>query len=132
MRLPEFKMVRYIAMYIGLLLLVVRGCSRMALQVHEELQVNQLVFDYRGYGSSRGSQKPSEAGLVADALTALKYLHIKASRGEIDRSKIILCGRSLGGAVVSQLASSACDAAKSDGLSNRERLHKRGFAAAIP
>lgn len=84
LRLQEFKMVRQM-------------CA-----------VNQFVFDYRGYGASKGPQKPSEEGLVQDALTALKYLQLLAKQGKLDGSKIFLCGRSLGGAVVCRLASQLC------------------------
>jgi uncharacterized protein len=58
-----------------------------------------LIIDYRGYGLSTGS--PSESGLYEDADTAWK--HLTAVRG-IDPAKIILYGRSLGGAVASELA----------------------------
>ena len=70
--------------------------------------VNQFVFDYRGYGASKGPHKPSEEGLVKDALTALTYLQLQAKAGKIDGAKIFLCGRSLGGAVVCRLASQLC------------------------
>lgn len=76
--------------------------------VHYELGVNQLVFDYRGYGSSIGPQTPSEAGLIADARAALDWLHARAEEGKLDANKIVLCGRSLGGAVAVQLASQLC------------------------
>lgn len=66
-------------------------------RVHRNLDVNQLVFDYRGYGHSEGA--PSEEGLIADTLAALQVLQAKARRGEIEGRKIVLCGRSLGGAV---------------------------------
>lgn len=71
------------------------------------LKVNQFVFDYRGYGASKGppkAQQPHEAGLIADATAALHFLEDKGRQGEIDSSKIILVGRSLGGAVAVQLA----------------------------
>jgi len=71
------------------------GCS---------LKVNQFVFDYRGYGASKGTQQPNEPGLIADATAALHFLEDKGRREEIDASKIILVGRSLGGAVAVQLA----------------------------
>lgn len=66
------------------------------------LNVNQLVFDYRGYGYSEGT--PSEEGLIADTLAMLDWLQDRASKGMIDGSKIVICGRSLGGAVAIHVA----------------------------
>jgi fermentation-respiration switch protein FrsA (DUF1100 family) len=60
--------------------------------VHHKLRVNQFVFDYRGYGHSQGT--PSEHGLVTDTMTAFEWLQSK-----VDPTKIVLAGRSLGGAV---------------------------------
>jgi fermentation-respiration switch protein FrsA (DUF1100 family) len=59
-----------------------------------------FLFDYRGYGRSRG--RPSEKGLYQDALAAYAYL---VDVREIDPRKIVLFGRSLGGAVAGDLAS---------------------------
>lgn len=58
------------------------------------LKVNLFVFDYRGYGRSAG--QPHESGLFADVRAALDYVH---EQKNIDWSKIILFGHSLGGAV---------------------------------
>jgi fermentation-respiration switch protein FrsA (DUF1100 family) len=55
---------------------------------------NVFVFDYRGYGASQG--RPSRAGVYADAVAALRYLK---TRRDIDQSKIIVFGQSLGGAL---------------------------------
>jgi fermentation-respiration switch protein FrsA (DUF1100 family) len=63
------------------------------------LGVSVLVFDYRGYGRSEGS--PSEAGLLADARAARKWL---AQRTGLAEKDIVLAGRSIGGAVVVDLA----------------------------
>jgi len=60
---------------------------------------NVLVPDYVGYGLSSGH--PSEAGCYATADAAYSYL---ASRPDIDRSKIVASGWSLGGAVAIDLA----------------------------
>lgn len=49
------------------------------------------MVEYRGYGLSEGS--PSERGIYVDALSALDYL---MQRTDIDRTKIIVFGRSLG------------------------------------
>ncbi|HET7218781.1 MAG TPA: alpha/beta hydrolase [Vicinamibacterales bacterium] len=58
-----------------------------------------LLTDYRGYGGNPGS--PSERGLAADARAALAYL---LSREDIDRSRIVYFGESLGAAIALQLA----------------------------
>lgn len=57
-----------------------------------------LVFDYQGYGKSGG--EPSEESLHADGEAAWNYL---LSRG-YGSDRIILWGRSLGGAVAARLA----------------------------
>jgi len=64
---------------------------------HRILNANQLVFDYRGYGYSDGT--PSEEGLIDDTITMLRWLNGRVEAGKLDGSKIILDGRSLGGAV---------------------------------
>jgi fermentation-respiration switch protein FrsA (DUF1100 family) len=58
-----------------------------------------LVFDYRGYGKSQGS--PDEAGVLADARAARKWLAERAGVAETD---IVLWGESIGGAVAVDLA----------------------------
>ena len=58
-----------------------------------------LLADYRGYGRSQG--RPSEAGAYADARANLAYL--RSERG-IPEERIVLFGRSLGGAVAVDLA----------------------------
>jgi fermentation-respiration switch protein FrsA (DUF1100 family) len=71
-----------------------------SLAIFNSLDLNVLIFDYRGYGRSAG--KPSEEGLYRDAQAALDYLQTK--RG-ISLSETIFFGRSLGGAVATWLAS---------------------------
>lgn len=63
------------------------------------LGVHVLLLDYRGYGASQGS--PSEAGAYRDARAGLR--HLTEDRG-IPERRIILFGRSLGGAVAVDLA----------------------------
>jgi len=63
------------------------------------LGVHVLLLDYRGYGASEGS--PSEAGAYADARAGLSYLI--RERG-IPERRIVVFGRSLGGAVAVDLA----------------------------
>ncbi|XP_068209907.1 protein ABHD13 [Palaemon carinicauda] len=58
------------------------------------LGINLLLLDYRGYGLSDGT--PSEEGLYLDAQAAISYLK---TRLDIDQNKIVIFGRSLGGAV---------------------------------
>ena len=65
-----------------------------------ELGVNQLIFDYRGYGRSSGS--PSEANVYADATAAYRWLLDKKGTKPGD---VVIFGRSLGGAVAIELAS---------------------------
>lgn len=63
------------------------------------LGTHVLVPDYRGYGLSEG--EPSERGLYSDARAALA--HLEGSRG-IPARRVVLFGRSLGGAVAVELA----------------------------
>src|SRR5688500_14652698 len=67
-----------------------------ALQRHG-LQV--LLLDYRGYGGNGGT--PTEAGLAADGRAARAYL---AGRPDVDASRIVYFGESLGTAVAVALA----------------------------
>ncbi|MGR9107170.1 MAG: alpha/beta hydrolase [Gammaproteobacteria bacterium] len=70
-----------------------------SLLIFAEMGLNVFIFDYRGYGQSRGS--PSEHGTHLDAQAALDYLTL--NRG-IPLSRVIYFGRSLGGAVAARLA----------------------------
>ena len=54
---------------------------------------NFFVFDYRGYGKSKGT--PSRDGIYQDSVAALEYV---INRKGIDNDKIIVLGQSLGGA----------------------------------
>jgi fermentation-respiration switch protein FrsA (DUF1100 family) len=58
-----------------------------------------LVFDYRGYGRSAG--RPSERGLYLDARAAR---HVLLERPGVDPNRIVYLGKSLGGAVLLELA----------------------------
>ncbi|MCK5138754.1 MAG: alpha/beta hydrolase, partial [Thermodesulfovibrionia bacterium] len=58
------------------------------------LNVDILIFDYRGYGMSKG--RPSEHGLYLDAEAAYAYL---ITSKEVLPEKIIVFGESLGSAV---------------------------------
>nr|CAG4642664.1 EOG090X09ZU [Evadne anonyx] len=68
--------------------------------MYKHLQANVFLLEYRGYGLSEGV--PSESGIYKDAQAALNYLQ---TRQDIDRKRIMLFGRSLGGAVAVDLAS---------------------------
>mmetsp|Transcript_19969 Transcript_19969/g.20015 ORF Transcript_19969/g.20015 Transcript_19969/m.20015 type:complete len:221 (-) Transcript_19969:72-734(-) len=59
----------------------------------KELGVNVFAVSYRGYGFSQGS--PSEKGIYRDADRVMRFIFEEAP---IDRSKVFLFGRSLGGA----------------------------------
>lgn len=74
------------------------------------LGLNVCLIEYRGYGRSGGDMRsaehpalePSERGLVADALAALR---IKLdTEPTVDRAKLLLYGRSLGAGVAAQVA----------------------------
>jgi hypothetical protein len=65
-----------------------------------EINVDILIFDYRGYGTSQGS--PSEEGLYLDVEAAYNYL---IKQKNIPAQKIVGYGESLGGAVIIDLAS---------------------------
>ena len=65
-----------------------------SLKIFHELGLDTLIIDYRGYGQSTG--KASEQGTYLDAQAAWDYLI--NSRG-IPADRIIVFGRSLGGAV---------------------------------
>ena len=58
-----------------------------------------LVLNYRGYGGSGG--RPGESALFADALLAYDYAK---QRGDLDASRFVAMGRSLGSGVAVYLA----------------------------
>jgi fermentation-respiration switch protein FrsA (DUF1100 family) len=59
-----------------------------------------LLMDYRGYGGNAGA--PSERGLVEDSRAAFAYI---VSRRDVDASRLVYFGESLGAAVAVGLAS---------------------------
>ena len=63
-----------------------------------------LSRSYRGYGLSKG--KPSQQGIQKDARAFLQHL---LGRTDIDTKRIVLMGRSLGGAVAIHLAAEQQD-----------------------
>lgn len=70
-----------------------------SLRIFHELGLSVLIFDYRGYGRSTG--RPSEQGTYEDARTAWRYL---VGQRDVPAHRIVLFGRSLGGAVATWLA----------------------------
>jgi abhydrolase domain-containing protein 13 len=70
----------------------------IALLVHR-LHVSVFVLGYRGYGESHGS--PTQEGLQMDADAALNHV---LERSDVDTSKIVVYGKSLGGAVALYVA----------------------------
>lgn len=66
----------------------------IARMLTNEIHCNVLMLEYRGYGLSTGN--PDEKGLTIDAQTGLDYIR---SRDDLKRTKIIVYGQSLGGAV---------------------------------
>lgn len=67
------------------------------IQIFHNLGLNLFIFDYRGYGKSKGS--PSESGLYKDTFAAHNYL-----KHELKAEKIIGFGESLGAAAIIDLA----------------------------
>ena len=69
------------------------------ISLFNKMGFNVFIIDYRGYGNSQG--KPTELGINADARAAFDYL---VTRDDIDRTKIIVYGVSLGGVPAVDLA----------------------------
>jgi len=65
-----------------------------------------VLFDYRGYGGNPG--KPTETGLLRDARAIRAYLD---TRPDIDATRLVYFGESLGAAVAIDLATEAPPAA---------------------
>ena len=72
--------------------------------IHQRYGASVVAIDYRGYGLSEG--EPSETGLYADALAAYELV-----RELHPGKKIVVFGRSMGGAVAAQLATVTSSAA---------------------
>lgn len=70
-----------------------------------ELPVDVFIIDYRGYGRSEG--QPSEQGLYKDARAAWDYL---VNQRSITPQRIVILGKSLGGAPAIDLASQVAPA----------------------
>jgi fermentation-respiration switch protein FrsA (DUF1100 family) len=73
---------------------------RESIEIFHRLGLDVYIIDYRGYGKSEGS--PGEKGFYRDARAAWRFL-TEAKGYTPDR--IVIFGRSLGGAVAAKLAS---------------------------
>ena len=62
--------------------------------MYKNLNCNILAVAYRGYSRSQGS--PDQEGILMDTEAVLKYAK---SEDRINKDKVFLVGRSLGGAV---------------------------------
>ncbi|KKK16922.1 hypothetical protein P175DRAFT_0467825 [Aspergillus ochraceoroseus IBT 24754] len=79
--------------------------------LQDHLGCHVLMLEYRGYGLSTGV--PDETGLKVDAQTALDYIR---QRAETAKSKIVVYGQSLGGAVAINLVATNEDRGDIAGL----------------
>jgi uncharacterized protein len=70
--------------------------------LQETMGVSVLIFDYRGYGRSKG--KATVSGAIADAREARTEL---AKLANVNEAEVVLMGRSLGGAIAIQIAADA-------------------------
>lgn len=69
--------------------------------IWDRLQVSLLLPEYRGYGRAKHAGEPSEAALVADGV---RFFDELARRSDVDPSRIIIHGYSIGGGVAAQVA----------------------------
>jgi len=70
-----------------------------SIRIFHNLGLGVLIFDYRGYGRSKGT--PDEEGTYRDAEAAWDYL---VNSLHVAPERIILFGRSLGSAVAAEIA----------------------------
>ena len=70
-----------------------------SIYIFHNLGLNVLIFDYRGYGKSRGF--PTERGTYLDAMAAYKWIVLEK---KLDENKVVIFGRSLGGSIAIDLA----------------------------
>jgi fermentation-respiration switch protein FrsA (DUF1100 family) len=69
------------------------------IKMFHKLGIDTFIFDYRGFGKSKG--RPSEKGLYLDAEAAYEYL---TREKKVLPGRIVGYGESLGGAVIIDLA----------------------------
>jgi hypothetical protein len=77
----------------------------IAKMLAEEYGYNVFMLEYRGYGFSSGD--PNEKGLMIDAQAGLDYLR---KREDLNKTKLVIYGQSLGGAVAIGLVEKNQDA----------------------
>ncbi|MFC1905696.1 alpha/beta hydrolase [Chloroflexota bacterium] len=70
-----------------------------SIHIFHRIGLDVFIFDYRGYGQSGGN--PTELGTYKDAEAAWQYL---VEERKFNPNKVIVFGRSLGGAIASWLA----------------------------
>jgi fermentation-respiration switch protein FrsA (DUF1100 family) len=75
------------------------------LQIFHDMGLAVLLFDYRGYGRSRGA--PDEPGTYRDAQAAWDFL--TRSKG-VAPARIVIFGESLGGSIAAHLAKDVASA----------------------
>lgn len=80
-----------------------RGYRATLCRYLAEIGLDVLIVDYRGYAENDGS--PSEEGLARDAQAVWNFA---TGRLEVEPRRIVLYGRSLGGAVATRLAADLC------------------------
>jgi fermentation-respiration switch protein FrsA (DUF1100 family) len=78
----------------------VASVGPFAADLSTALTASVFVFDYRGYGNSEGT--PDEAGCIADGCAAQEWL---ANKLQMDKSRLVIWGRSLGSGVAVGVAS---------------------------
>jgi fermentation-respiration switch protein FrsA (DUF1100 family) len=80
-------------------------------KIVDELNMNVIIFGYRGYGKSEGS--PTDFGLKLDGYSISSWLFSNNNANDIndfdvndyvDKNNIFLFGRSLGGAIAIDVA----------------------------
>jgi fermentation-respiration switch protein FrsA (DUF1100 family) len=69
-----------------------------SIEIFHQLGLSVLIYDYRGYGQSEGGL--SISGVTLDALAAWSWL---TEERNVPAEKIVVFGRSLGGAVAMEL-----------------------------
>ncbi|GAA5895445.1 alpha/beta hydrolase [Sporobolomyces salmoneus] len=65
------------------------------------MNCNFLITDYRGFADSSSKPPPSEEGVLIDARRAFDYLHLEK---QVDASRIVIMGQSLGTGIGTALA----------------------------
>lgn len=73
--------------------------QRNLVQAYHRLGLSVLMVEYRGYGRSAG--QPGQAALREDLL---HFWPLVTNRPEVDRRRVVLHGRSLGGGVAADLS----------------------------